>query len=287
MGCRNLNTRISFDRESAKQNIPILDGPYCSLLSSSCIIALLFCFQGIAVAANPAVSVSPLRVQWFPGSYQQARKKAQQQGKMILLDMYAVWCRPYYDQFVFSRANVASYIHRFFVPVRRDGSKGEGRLLRKHFNCVTYPQLLVIDPKSGLEVDRLTRFLKAPLFLRRVEAIRTGKDTLHSLLRLLKQKPGDSVLHFRIGKRLAYRGKASCESHLRFVSKNPSKQFPWLSPKALYILGRIYYRNSKRNYPMAIKVFQEYLKKYPKARRVSRVRKLLWKSFAKLRMMKR
>jgi thioredoxin-related protein len=243
----------------------------------------LFLFAPMSQAA-PMMSVQPTTVQWFSGTFQQALAQARKEKKLILLDMYAYWCYPCkkYDRTVFNRADVTQYVHQHFVPVRRDGTRGEGRLLRRRYNCTTYPNILIISPDTGVEVDRLTKYMKHKAFLQQVENIRTGKVTLKALQGKLKKSPKDSVLHYRVGFRLAYRGSAASVRHLRYVANNPPKQFPHLAPRALYILGRIYYRNSRRDHANAVKVFREYLKRFPTARKAKRVRRLMIRSMRKL-----
>lgn len=215
-------------------------------------------------------------IQWASLSFEQALARARQEKRSIFLDMYATWCYPCkkYDRLVFSQSKVATYIHRHFVPLRRNGYRGEGNLLRRRYNCVTFPCLLVIDA-NGQEVERITRFQKAPLFLSRMKEIRGGKDTLQSLSKQLKKQPNNPLLKFRVGYRLAYRGDPRCVSFLRAVSVKPPPGFPHLASKSLYVLGRIYYRNTRRNWGKAAEVFREFLQRFPNHRKAKRVQRLL------------
>lgn len=220
-------------------------------------------------------SSASTHVQWAALSFEQALNKARTTRCPILLDMYATWCYPCkkYDRLVFNRSEVSQFVHTHFIPLRRDGMKGEGKVLKKRYNCVTFPCIVVIDPK-GQEIDRVTRFMRSSSFMYRLKQIRQGKATLASLLPQLAQRPQDAVLHFRVGLRLAYRGDARSIRHLMFVAQHPPKGYPWLAPRSLYILGRIYYRNSKRDYVSALRVFNMYLQRFPKARKALRVRRL-------------
>lgn len=265
-------------------------GSIVGALSSACAgVWALFVLTTPFAQAAPAKGIGPIipgicapitssatpHVQWAKLSFSQAIKRAKKTQCPILVDMYATWCYPCkkYDKKVFNKFSVAQFVHQYFIPLRRDGMKGEGDQLKKRYNCVTFPCILVIGP-SGKEIERVTRFMEAGPFMRRLEAIRSNQDTLASLLPKLKKRPKDAVLRYRIGRRLAYRGNSRCIKHLMFVANNPPKGYPWLGPMSLYVLGRIYYRNTKRNWAKVVEVFGLFLKKYPNNRRAARVRKM-------------
>lgn len=227
-------------------------------------------------------------IQWSSLNFTKALQEANKTNRLIFVDMFATWCYPCkkYDSIVFSKSHVATYVHKHFVPLRRNGYQGEGNLLRRRYNCVTFPCLLVIDPQ-GNEVERITRFHKANVFLERLKQIRAGKDTLASLEKKLAKDPTNQLIRFRVGYRLAYRGDARCVSYLRSVSQKPPKGFPHLAPKALYVLGRIYYRNTRRDWHSVVRVFREYLKRFPNHRKASRVRRLMNRALYRIQRRKR
>lgn len=223
-------------------------------------------------------------IQWSPLRFEQAIQKAQEQRRWIFIDMYATWCYPCkrYDHEVFSRAKVATYMHQHFIPIRRDGYRGEGNLLRRRYNCVTFPCLLVVN-QQGEEVERITKFYGARDFLMRIQQIQQGKDTLASIEQRWKQQPSNHVLRFVLGSRLAYRGDARCVEHLRAVSLQPPPGFPHLAGQSLYVLARIYYRNTRRDWPSTVKVLQEFLQRFPNHSKASQGRRLLQDALRRMR----
>lgn len=230
-------------------------------------------FSGVCA---PSVSSAIPRVQWAPITYAQAMKRAKKTGCPLLIDMYATWCYPCkrYDREVFNQHFVSQFVHQYFIPLRRDGTKGEGRMLTKKYNCVTYPCILVVGP-DGKEVERITGFLGTASFVSRLSEIRNNKETLASLLPKLKARPKDAILHYRVGRRLAYRGDARCVKHLLYTANHPPQTAPWLAPRALYVLGRIYYRNTKRDCVSMMAIFQTYLKRFPRGKKRKRVVRLM------------
>ncbi|TNE44343.1 MAG: DUF255 domain-containing protein [Deltaproteobacteria bacterium] len=232
-------------------------------------------FSSSSQPAKPKVKAYS-HIQWASLNFTQALQQAKENKRLLFVDMYATWCFPCkkYDRMVFSRTKVATYVHQHFVPLRRNGYRGEGNYLRRRYNCVTFPCLLVID-SEGNEVERITRYHNPPQFLARLEQIRVGQDTLATLQKQLAKQPNNQLIRYRVAYRLAYRGDSRCIKMLRSVSNNPPKGFTHLAPQSLYVLGRIYYRNTKRDWPSVVKVFREYLQRFPNHRKASRVRSLL------------
>ncbi len=212
---------------------------------------------------------------WFGGSFAQALESARIQKRQVFLDMYADWCGPCkrMEREVFPKPEVRSFLEKHFVSIKRDGMRGEGQFLAKRYNCVTYPCMLVIDTK-GREVGRLTRFTLPQPFVQQLRELRDNKNTLPTLLAELQRQPRDPVLHYRIGFRYAYRGDARCIQHLQFTAQHPSAQYPHLAAKALYTLGRIYYRNTLRDCASANRVFSTYMRRFPNGTDFHRVRNL-------------
>ncbi|MCB9639421.1 MAG: thioredoxin family protein [Myxococcales bacterium] len=221
---------------------------------------------------------------WFAGPFQQAINTAKAQKKLVFLDMYADWCYPCkrMEREVFSQPNVSQYLGKHFVSVKSNGMYGEGRWLAQRYNCVTYPCMLVIN-EQGKEIGRLTRFTAARPFVERLRELRQNKNTLADLLPQLQRNPKDPILHFRVGFRYAYRGDKRCIQHLHFTAQNPTAQAPHLAAKALYILGRIYYRNTLRDCASANRIFQMYMKRFPQGADVQRVNGLYQRCLRRLR----
>lgn len=85
-------------------------------------------------------------------------ERASAEQKPIVLDVYAVWCRPCMalEKNVFPlpavKAELASWVFQ-----RVDGETVEGEAIASAFNITSYPTLLVLSPE-GFEVGRVSQF---------------------------------------------------------------------------------------------------------------------------------
>ena len=84
--------------------------------------------------------------------FQAGMKKAAQEGKPIMVDVFATWCPPckQLDAEVFSRADVAK-ASESFVTVRIDGDEHPD--LREKLKVSAYPTVLFLMP-DGTEIGR-------------------------------------------------------------------------------------------------------------------------------------
>lgn len=86
-------------------------------------------------------------IEFFEGSFEDAKSAAKQQGKLIFMDAYAVWCGPckMMSNNVFPQQNVGDFFNENFINLKVDMEKGEGTTLRRTYGVSAYPTLLIID----------------------------------------------------------------------------------------------------------------------------------------------
>lgn len=85
----------------------------------------------------------------FCDTYEEARKLATQQGKLLFVDFYTVWCGPckLLAKNVFTREDVGAYFNRHFVCCKLDAEK-EGKELAKKYKVSSYPTLIFLDSQG-------------------------------------------------------------------------------------------------------------------------------------------
>lgn len=96
-------------------------------------------------------------IQFFKGDVKEMFAKAEQENKLIFVDVYASWCGPckLLKKKTFPDKEVGTYFNNKFVNMTFDGEKGEGIAIAKKYNVKAYPTLLVIDSKGNVVATTL------------------------------------------------------------------------------------------------------------------------------------
>lgn len=91
-------------------------------------------------------------IDFFHGSYEEALASAEEQGKLVFVDAYAVWCGPCkrMSNQVFPREDVGTFFNENFVALKIDMEKGPGKQFAKKFPVSSYPTLLFINSNGEL-----------------------------------------------------------------------------------------------------------------------------------------
>jgi thiol-disulfide isomerase/thioredoxin len=89
-------------------------------------------------------------IEFFHGSFEEAKIEAKAQGKLIFMDAYAVWCGPckMMTNTVFPQQEVGDFFNANFINLKVDMEKGEGVDLRRQYGVSAYPTLLLIDAQG-------------------------------------------------------------------------------------------------------------------------------------------
>ena len=91
-------------------------------------------------------------IQFEQTSWEAILQKASDEGKIIFMDAYAVWCGPckMMDKNVFADPAVGEYFNKNFVNAKIDMEKGEGIALSQKYGVRAYPTFLFIDGDGEL-----------------------------------------------------------------------------------------------------------------------------------------
>ena len=100
----------------------------------------------------------PQEVNWFDGTFDEAKVKAEQEGKPILIEFFSEsgWgaerCKLLDEQF-FKNPDYADFINDNFIPMHAKLGTPKGNALRKkYFRTISNPTVLFADAE-GREID--------------------------------------------------------------------------------------------------------------------------------------
>ena len=120
------------------------------------------------VVAETVSNHGSVRVEWET-DFPDAIKRAQSEGKPVLVNFYAdwcVWCKRL-DSTTLRDAKVAALLSDRVIAVQLDVD-GNGRELSNEFHVDGLPTILILDP-SGREIGRIPGYMPPTGFLERVE----------------------------------------------------------------------------------------------------------------------
>lgn len=115
-------------------------------------------------------------IQFFHGSFEDALKKAEKEGKQIFVDVYTSWCGPCKQMAtkVFTDEKVGKYYNDKFVCIKLDADKDKEYGFFKKYQASGYPSLFWLTDKGEL-IDMNVGFLGVEQFIAKAEALKNSK----------------------------------------------------------------------------------------------------------------
>ncbi len=104
------------------------------------------------VAMLSAVGPLSAQVRFETSSTDSVRRMAQQQSKLVFIDLYADWCPPCrsMERQVFSRKEVGEFMARHFVAAKYNVDQTLGRELLSEYGRGSIPLYLIFDTEGNL-----------------------------------------------------------------------------------------------------------------------------------------
>jgi len=108
---------------------------------------LIFMFLSLQLKASAE------GINFFNGTFAEAKAEAAKQHKLIFMDCFTTWCGPcnMMARDIFPRQDVGDYYNAHFVCIKVDMEKGEGLDIAKQFAVHGYPTYLFLDANGMLE----------------------------------------------------------------------------------------------------------------------------------------
>jgi tetratricopeptide (TPR) repeat protein len=158
---------------------------------------------GKTAAAGPGVRDDGsvvFAVEFFEGSFEEARTVAQASNRLLFLDVGAYWCPPCHelDEKTFTDPRVGEWLNKHAVALHIDAEKGEGPDLVKRYRVQAYPTMLVLEA-SGVEKGRLVDFVPPDELVPKLEALAKGGNVLAELEKKAADAPDDIDALYQLG----------------------------------------------------------------------------------------
>lgn len=100
------------------------------------------------------------KVNFFAGSFEHAKAKAGQEGKLFFVEFYADWCTPckWMDKTTFRYEPVVAELNTNYVPLKLDIESTEGQDLKSQYEVNILPTILIFN-SQGRMIERIEKTL--------------------------------------------------------------------------------------------------------------------------------
>ncbi|MBC8213839.1 MAG: thioredoxin fold domain-containing protein [Candidatus Marinimicrobia bacterium] len=151
-------------------------------------------------------------INWFPGSFQEALDKPEDQ--IIMIDFFTdwcVWCKNL-DKDTFSHPAVIK-LSKQFVNIKINAEVGAGVDIAKQYNVSGFPSIVFIS-KQGQEIDRIPGYLPPEQFVVRQQEILDGHNTIIDLQNRYARNPNDLEVAISLAEKHENSGKIKEASNI-------------------------------------------------------------------------
>jgi thiol:disulfide interchange protein len=102
----------------------------------------------------------PPAVLFRTGDFEEILKQARKEKKLVLIDFWAVWCKPCHrlDRLTFTDVPLGDYVNSRFIPYRVNIDDFAGMDLVDKYGVKAYPTMLVVSAEDGAMVHKMTGF---------------------------------------------------------------------------------------------------------------------------------
>ena len=109
-----------------------------------------------------SAQLASAQLDFYQGTYEEAKAQASSEGKFLFLDFYADWCMPckQMERYGFRDADFARMIRTHFIAYKVDVDMFVGMDVAENFKVSSYPTLIVADAK-GKEKRRTVGYQSA------------------------------------------------------------------------------------------------------------------------------
>ena len=103
-----------------------------------------------------ASTVKAQGIEFFQGTYAEAKAKAEKEGKQLFMDFYTVWCGPckVMAKKYFTLESVGKVYNKQYICLKIDAEKGEGPEIARKYGVRGYPTLIFAD-QTGKELKKV------------------------------------------------------------------------------------------------------------------------------------
>lgn len=192
-----------------------------------------------------------------------AMKKAAEEKKPLMVDVYATWCGPckVLDKQTFGDEKVQEFANKHFINVKLDGDRPGSQAFKRKHNVRSYPTVIFLD-HTGEELDRMAGVQGPDVFLPNMKDWSEGKNTYRDLRKQYDENPSNLELALKLAEKYSSRFEtAKANQLLAKISEADPDNEQGFTDDALYM--KALQSVAMRKMHLVKAPLQELLAKYP------------------------
>ena len=142
------------------------------------LVSVIFLWNILLVLPSGTEKLFSQSIRGFQPDYETALAKAKKEQKVLMIDFYTDWCKPCkkLDKEIYSSEEFYPYTNEISC-VKVDFETEQGGTLGKKYDVSSFPTILFVDTE-GNEIERLTGYFPKKRYLKELERIIDGKNTV-------------------------------------------------------------------------------------------------------------
>lgn len=164
-------------------------------------------------------------INFFEGTFEEAKAVAEAEGKLIFVDAYAVWCGPCrrMSNQVFPRQDVGDFYNENFINLKMDMESKAGRKFGKEFPVSSFPTLLFLEPDGDL-IQRIVGAQRPENLIKQGQSALQKTDRIKDFQKQYNEGNREPQLVLNYIKALNKSGKPSIAIANQFLRENKDFQ---------------------------------------------------------------
>lgn len=167
--------------------------------------------------------VSAQGIEFFEGSFEEAKLEAQKQEKLIFVDCYTTWCGPckMMTRDIFPNEEVGKFYNKNFIAMKLDMEKEAGMRFGKKYPVSAYPTIYFLD-ENGETIQKAVGAKRVEEFIAVGKQIMKKNDRTDLYAQQYEEGNRDIDFVIKYAKELNKVGESSIGLANKYLKENPS-----------------------------------------------------------------
>lgn len=168
------------------------------------------------------ILISAQGIEFFDGTFEEAKQVAQDQEKLIFVDCYTTWCGPckMMTRDIFPNEEVGKFYNKNFIAMKLDMEKEAGMMFGKKYPVSAYPTIYYLD-EQGKIIQKVVGAKRVQEFIAVGKSIIKKNDRSETYAQQFEDGNRDYDFIIKYAKELNKVGKSSIGMANQYLKEKP------------------------------------------------------------------